>query len=403
MKITWLTLLISITLGLLTQRCNGQDLKSLQALLRGGGVYAENDNGQPILNVRGNSQYIPASTIKLATAFCSLESLSAAHRFRTKIFVHENSLYVQGFGDPSLVSEEIRSLATHIAPRLSRIDRIIIDTSAFALKKLPDGTSNTLNPYDATNGAFIVNFGSARLTRKSKRIVVSAEPQTPLTPLSERAGLKIPIGKTDRINVASTPSLGAQYGAEILAAMLKSMEIKGAMDISFQATPSTAHLIYTHHSSHNLEEIIKKMLEYSTNFTANQLMLILGAETFGYPATLEKGQRALSECLKSVGWSDFHIEEGSGLSRKTRVTPEQLVRLLKYFPHYARLLPEKMGFMAKTGSLRGVNSLAGYFELQNKQRIFFAILINENVPHLHKFTVAKTLRNIVEKKISSSR
>jgi D-alanyl-D-alanine carboxypeptidase/D-alanyl-D-alanine-endopeptidase (penicillin-binding protein 4) len=183
--------------------------------------------------------------------------------------------------------------------------------------------------------------------------------------------------------------------------MLKDMGIQGAMHIDFQATPSTAHLIYTHHSSQNLEQIAKQMLKYSTNFTANQLMLVLGAEKFGYPATLEKGQRALSECLKTVGWSDFHIEEGSGLSRKTRVSPEQLVRLIKHFPKYSKLLPEKMGFKAKTGSLREVNSLAGYFELQNQKRIFFAILINAKVPHLHKYTVAKMLRHFIQEKTSS--
>jgi D-alanyl-D-alanine carboxypeptidase/D-alanyl-D-alanine-endopeptidase (penicillin-binding protein 4) len=401
MKYTWTTAIITIALCMLSPNCLGEDLKSLQALLKDGGLYAETADGEPLLNIRSNHRYIPASTIKLATAFCSLEELSNTHRFRTKIFTQKHSLYIQGFGDPSLVSEEIRTIVSHIAPHLSRIDRIYIDTSAFALNKLPDGTTNTLNPYDATNGAFIVNFGSARLARKSKHTVLSAEPQTPLTPLSKQFGLKIPIGKTDRINIASTPRLGARYGAEILVAMLKDMGIQGAMHIDFQATPSTAHLIYTHHSSQNLEQIAKQMLKYSTNFTANQLMLVLGAEKFGYPATLEKGQRALSECLKTVGWSDFHIEEGSGLSRKTRVSPEQLVRLIKHFPKYSKLLPEKMGFKAKTGSLREVNSLAGYFELQNQKRIFFAILINAKVPHLHKYTVAKMLRHFIQEKTSS--
>jgi D-alanyl-D-alanine carboxypeptidase len=71
-----------------------------------------------------------------------------------------------------------------------------------------------------------------------------------------------------------------------------------------------------------------------------------------------------------------------------------MTTLLQSFERYRFLLPEQQGFLAKTGSLRGVNSLAGYFYVPNEQHpLRFSILINSEVPHLYKFKVANELRN----------
>jgi D-alanyl-D-alanine carboxypeptidase/D-alanyl-D-alanine-endopeptidase (penicillin-binding protein 4) len=100
-----------------------------------------------------------------------------------------------------------------------------------------------------------------------------------------------------------------------------------------------------------------------------------------------------------VHWQDFHVEEGSGLSRRNKVSAQQMTQLLKAFEPYRYLLPEQDGFLAKTGSLRGVNSLAGYFT-PSKQvgPVRFTILVNSEVPHLYKFTVANELRNYLKNK-----
>jgi D-alanyl-D-alanine carboxypeptidase len=71
-----------------------------------------------------------------------------------------------------------------------------------------------------------------------------------------------------------------------------------------------------------------------------------------------------------------------------------MTSLLKRFERYSFLLPNKQGYLAKTGTLRGVNSLAGYLDLagSNGQNARFSIIINSEVPHLHKFKVADELR-----------
>ena len=102
----------------------------------------------------------------------------------------------------------------------------------------------------------------------------------------------------------------------------------------------------------------------------------------------------MAACLeKKVGWRDFHVEEGSGLSRRNRVTPAQMTQLLKSFEPYRDLLNVEDDFTAKTGSLRGVNTLAGYFYLSPSEPVRFAILVNSNVEHSHKYKVARALRD----------
>jgi D-alanyl-D-alanine carboxypeptidase/D-alanyl-D-alanine-endopeptidase (penicillin-binding protein 4) len=225
--------------------------------------------------------------------------------------------------------------------------------------------------------------------------VLSAEPQTPLTPLARQAGLKLSRGKTDRVNLSSDWKVGVQYGGELLAAFLKKHGVSGAMQVKRGSLTLSAKQIFRHRSPQTLEQISQAMLKYSTNFTANQIFLTLGIHRFGEPATVEKSQLAMRECLvDGVGWQDFHVEEGSGLSRKNKVTAQQMTDLLRGFERYRFLLPEQQGFLAKTGSLRGVNSLAGYFYLPGDGNpLRFSILINSDVPHLYKFTVANELRS----------
>jgi D-alanyl-D-alanine carboxypeptidase/D-alanyl-D-alanine-endopeptidase (penicillin-binding protein 4) len=69
-----------------------------------------------------------------------------------------------------------------------------------------------------------------------------------------------------------------------------------------------------------------------------------------------------------------------------------MIRLLEAFEPYKDLLHEQDGFQAKTGTLTGVNTLAGYLNSPRYGPVRFAILVNRNVPTMYKFEVAKALR-----------
>lgn len=384
-------LILTLTLGI-TDHSYALDLK---ALLKNGGTRVERKDGTPLIQYRDTEPFVPASILKVATTFCALEALGRDFRFTTTFYRGPgNTLYVQGSGDPSLVSEELNSIAQKLAVLMPRINTIVIDPSLFSPEIDIDGSSASLNPYDSKVAAFVGNFSSAALTRRKDGTVVSAEPQTPLTPLSRQAGLKLGRGASERINLGHTWQVGTQYGGQLLAEFLKRAGASGTLQVSMGKVPADATKIYDHRSSKDLSEISQGLLKYSTNFTANQLFLTLGIKKYGAPATVEKGQRAMAACLeKKVGWSDFHVEEGSGLSRRNRVTPAQMTQLLKSFEPYKDLLNVEDDFTAKTGSLRGVNTLAGYFYLSPSEPVRFAILVNSNVEHSHKYKVARALRD----------
>ncbi len=383
-------LIFSLLVGL-CRDCGALDLKGL---LKNGGTRVEREDGTPLIQYRDSEHFVPASILKVATTFCALEALGRDFRFTTSFYRGPgNTLYIRGSGDPSLVSEELDAIAQKLVILMPLINRIAIDPSLFSPDIDIDGSSASLNPYDSKVAAFVGNFSSAALNRRKDGTVVSAEPQTPLTPLSRQAGLKLKRGSAERINLGHSWQVGTQYGGELLAEFLRRAGATGALSVATGEIPPSATKIYEHHSSKDLSEISQGLLKYSTNFTANQIFLTLGIKRYGAPATVEKGQRAMTECLKqNVGWKDFHIEEGSGLSRRNRVTPIQMTKLLESFEPYSALLNIEDDFTAKTGSLRGVNTLAGYFDLSPTEQVRFAILVNSDVEHSHKYKVARALR-----------
>lgn len=374
----------------------------LPKLVKNGGLRVEDSSGRVILKYRDSEPLIPASTMKIATSYCALVQLGEDFRFTTRFFKGERApgattLFIEGSGDPFMVSEELEMISRRLSREFKHIDQIVIDTSFFEDDLDIDGVSASTNPYDAKNAAFVGNFSSAMLTRDRSGKVLSAEAHTPLTPLAATAGVRLPPGVSERVNLGRDWKLGPLYGGELLAAFFKRSGVSGAMSVSLGKIPENVSEVYTHTSSKNLRELVKGLLQYSTNFTANQLFLLLGAREFGAPASVTKGQRAIMNCLAShVGWKGVHIEEGSGLSRKTKVSATQMNALLRKFEPYKDLLHSQDGFLAKTGTLTGVNTLSGYFTTKKHGELRFSLLINSPVPALYKYTVAKAIRNELE-------
>jgi D-alanyl-D-alanine carboxypeptidase/D-alanyl-D-alanine-endopeptidase (penicillin-binding protein 4) len=364
---------------------------SLVEQLKNGGAYVEDESG-PLFSHRADERFIPASVTKVVTAYCALEELSPEFRMETDFFSDDSgTLYVKGSGDPNLISEELEPLGRRIADVMPDIQRIVVDSSRFDTDLRIDGSSATLNPYDAPNGALLVNFNTIAVEKLGSGSVVSGEPQTPLTPLARSLAQKLAPG-VHRVNIGSDVRVGARYAGELLAAFISRGGGNVRQDIVLGTTPPNARLLLRHRSSKALDEVVRGLLKFSTNFTANQVFLILGAQKYGFPATIEKGTQALRECLEQrLSWKNFSFLEGAGLSRNNLVSPRQLVGLLRAFEKYQDLMPQNSAFRAKTGTLTGVNTYAGYFTKADGNSVRFALLVNSAVPHNYKFQLAKSL------------
>jgi len=366
---------------------------NLRKALKNGGAYAVDESGHVLFAAREKEGFIPASTLKVATIFAALDQLGGEYRFPTEFFsLPDGSLLVKGYGDPLLISEELEQIAAFVAPSLKSVKDIVLDDSFFAEDLSLDGVEGSSNPYDAQNGALIANFNTVYLKRLANGTLVSGEPQTPLVPLASTART-LKKGSEERFNLGFDRRLAARYFGELLEAFLKQKGVKVSGTVKRGVLPPGAKLIYNHLCPKTLYELSQHILEYSTNFGANQIFLVLGAKKFGAPATYEKGSKVVSAFLSDrLGLKDFRIVEGSGLSRRNLITAQELVKLIKAFRPHEGLLPLKEGFFhAKTGSLTGVNSLAGYMDVPEKGRVTFAFIVNSVVPFRYKYSLADEL------------
>lgn len=358
--------------------------QSIGALIENGG-FIFTSGGSIAGRLNSTYSFIPASIIKIATALAALEILGPDYRYKTEFYLRDQTtLYIKGYGDPFLTSEYIADLARTLKDRgISRIDKIVIDSSWFSVPTAADGTEKTDNPYDAPNGALAVNFNSLAIQVNNDRSVSSGEPQTPLLELTRIIGGQLEPGR-HRVNVSgfgsrSTIDNSQRYAAELFAAFLHraGVEITTAFESGQVDTGCT--LIHTFSSPRNLSELVRDCLQFSNNFIANQLYLSCGIALFGHPATWEKGRRALHQVLTerfSMDNRQFEIHEGSGISRQTRVTPLFMLAVLEAFRPFRYLLPEKDDMLIKSGTLTGVYCYAGYF-ITGRSSDPFVIMLNQ--------------------------
>ena len=327
-----------------------------------------------------NPLLIPASVLKYATALSALHYFGSEYSFNTEFYIDQNhSLVIKGKGDPFLVSEEWQRIAHQVSllPDVpKKMQGLFFDTSLFSEKIKIPGISFSNNPFDAHNGALVVNFNTVFVKVDSKGHVTSAEKQTPLTPLARRLAKKLSPG-THRISIQ--PNLSFTYSAELIKSFFRkegfSFEIK---NVALRSVRNRDHLFYTHSNILTLKEVIAGMLRFSNNFTANQLLLTVGLQRYGPPATLEKGTRAYTEYLDKelkIPLDQFLLVEGSGISRKNRLTPDAIWQLLKAFAPHQDLLQGDNDILLKTGTLSGVYTMAGY--LPGTNPLFFVILLNQ--------------------------
>lgn len=348
------------------------------------GAYGVADGtGRDIDSCNMDQPLVPASVLKIATVLTALRILGPQYRFLTEFYTDtRGNLYIKGFGDPTLMSEEIVRIVAQLRQRgLQRVQTLYIDTSAFSLAMQVPGQENSDNPYDAPVGPLSVNFNSVPLRKDLAGRIESAEPLTPTLPIMTQLGQGRPPGQ-DRVNICAqgcdADARMAQYGGELFAALMHQAGIPVAALGGVRSVPGQGvQLLYAHSSTQTLREISHSLLHYSSNFMANLVFLTCGAKQFGYPATWKKAQQAVHlELVQQIGdsaASQIVQVEGAGLSRQNRVTVRAMLQLLAEFRPHADLLKKEQGTALKTGTLTGVYNYAGYLP-DGKA---FVILLNQ--------------------------
>ena len=155
-----------------------------------------------------------------------------------------------------------------------------------------------------------------------------------------------------------------------------------------------------------LTDMIARVNKHSNNVMARQLLYTLGAEVNGPPGTEDNGKAVIAKWLadNKLSSTDIAIENGAGLSRKTRTTARDMAQMLMfawrqpYMPEYLASLSlsgldgtlrrrfrnsDLVGKAhLKTGSLDHLTAIAGY--LQSKSGRRFAVVAMQNFEDIHR-------------------
>ena len=153
---------------------------------------------------------------------------------------------------------------------------------------------------------------------------------------------------------------------------------------------------------HSVAEVLERMMKESDNLYAEALFYNIGAAA-DRPATARLAARQVRRMIQNVGLrpGDYRIADGSGLSLYNYVSAELEVRMLRHAWQHADLFRQlnivlpvagvdgtlktrmkktaaERNVHAKTGSVSGISSLAGFCTAPNGHELCFAI-INQGV------------------------
>ena len=344
-------------------------------------ILVVNPQGRIVFSKNADNQLVPASILKIFTALVALHYLGPEYRFSTEFYRDQDSnLKIKGYGDPLLISEILMEIVNTLVLRFgtkpTSINDLVLDDSYFKSPVLIPGVTSSYEPYDAPNGALCVNFNTVNFKRDKNGAYTSGEPQTPLLPfvLTRITASAVNRG---RIILSRQKNEMTLYAGHLFLYVLKKQGIESKGSVRVGQVKKRDHLIFKYRSRFSLIQIISKLLEYSNNFIANQLLIAAGTKSYGPPGTLEKGIRAASAYAKNtLKIHNLTIMEGSGISRSNRISAKSLYKILNEFKPYHFLMRRWDRSFYKTGTLKGINTMAGYVKNTKGELYCFVVLLN---------------------------
>ncbi len=383
------------------------------------------NSGRPVEARNPTKPLPPASVAKSLTALYALDVLGSDHRFETRVLgtgpieggVLKGDLILAGGGDPTLQTDDLADLAARVkeAGVVSVEGDLLVWGGALAFEPVID----TLQPphvgYNPALSGLALNFNRVHFEWKRQDgqwgVTMDARSNR-YRPAVSMARMRIvnrdvPVytyaddGDRDDWTVAQT-ALGnggsrwlpvrkpELYAGEVFQTMMRSHGIVLKAPVVITALPPATPI--ARRDSAPLDDVLRDMLKYSTNITAEMVGMAATVVRRGQPATLAGSAAEMSDWAReTLDLRETAMVDHSGLGDGSRTSAGDLIRALRSplargtlrpllkditvrDQNYRAIKGHPLQVVAKTGTLNFVSTLAGYASLPDGTDLAFAIL-----------------------------
>jgi serine-type D-Ala-D-Ala carboxypeptidase/endopeptidase (penicillin-binding protein 4) len=438
--------------------------KQIEKLLRGPlrngitGLYvADARSGEPLFAVNSDDPLNPASNVKMVSTATALELLGPTFKYTTRILgaepdkqgVIRGSVYLLGTWDPTLSGADMDHIAEQLAARgVKQLDGDILVGS----DPTRDGIYRAMVPIEikagepgqpptaSTPAGFdLVEVEITATTEKKvrKRHRLTFKKETIVNAQGHKR-IKLTIGgkigkdgetlyalyTKERTAVASHSLRAALRAHQVVVnGDVRIMELGDFIGDSVGASGLPVEL--ARHESQSLQDIVTRVNKWSINWLADRVIMTAAALTRRTVPSMDIAIEEMYAWLQrhpQLSKASVVIDTGSGLSYRTRMTPQELVKIVRAAGGFVAgtddalakawlgslsiagtdgtlrhrmSMPETRGHVrGKTGTLRTCIALTGILDLDPTRPLAFSIITNSLRP-LKKGFVRKAHEQLV--------
>ncbi|MBF2758987.1 MAG: D-alanyl-D-alanine carboxypeptidase/D-alanyl-D-alanine-endopeptidase [Ectothiorhodospiraceae bacterium AqS1] len=403
---------------------------------------------EPLIAYRPDAARVPASVIKVLTTFAALDILGPDFRWKTRVLRRgevsggrlEGDLHIEGGGDPHLLGESLWRILQSLRGRGIRhiAGDVVLDEGLFSLAPSDPGAfdNRPYRSYNALPRSLLFNFSSTHFSfhpdSSAGKVVITTDPPLDSAAIDNR--LRLTSGscggrhyrirmRIDGEGLDRRVRFSGDYPAScgthsfwrstfdsqtLFQGAFRSLwnGLGSSLAGGFRTgpVPASATEVIVEESA-PLVDLLRPINKFSNNVMSRQLLLTIGAHRGQAPGTVEKGREAIRQWLeaKRIESAGLFLDNGSGLSRQSRVTARTLGEILlaahegPLMAEFVSSLPllgidgtlkrrlKKTGLVgrvhAKTGLIDDVRSLAGY--LHGADGRDFVVVVLHNQPGAH--------------------
>jgi serine-type D-Ala-D-Ala carboxypeptidase/endopeptidase (penicillin-binding protein 4) len=397
------------------------------------------DSGATIFSHNPDKSLLPASNMKVITTGAAVKYLGSQFEYKTRVGMSGGDIVVIGSGDPILGDAKtdekygrkpgwaFEQIVKALKDKgIMEVNDIVLDATVFDQQRVhPEWPVAELNRWYACEVSGInynTNCIDMTVEKQDGKVAYSFEPQTAYIQIDNSAKIvtkgdgAVGVYRTTKPNQFTLKgnvrdkegpfAVAVENPATFFGTLLSESLVKSGIAVRGhvveKACADSTKLTPLTEFTTPLADVLQRANKNSLGLAAEALVKTIAAhETGGKDGSWKKGFEFIAAYLKGLGIQDsqFHLTDGSGLSRDDRLTTQVLIAVLRdlykspnweYYKatlsvggedgttaRYFKEAKYQKNILGKTGYISGVRSLSGVCQTANGPYLF-SILSNKN-------------------------